>query len=71
MTGGLLVIRLATLVYFAPRIETAPSLYGGLGLSAVFLAWLYIISRLLVASISLNAAIWQRENIESAPEASD
>jgi uncharacterized BrkB/YihY/UPF0761 family membrane protein len=61
MTVGVLAIRLATLVYFAPRIGTAPSLYGGLGLSAVFLAWLYIISRLLVASISLNAAIWQRE----------
>lgn len=71
MTVGVLAIRLATLVYFAPRIGTAPSLYGGLGLAAVFLAWLYIISRLLVASISLNAAIWQRENIESAPEAND
>jgi uncharacterized BrkB/YihY/UPF0761 family membrane protein len=36
-------------------------MYGGLGLAGVFLAWLYIISRLLVASISLNATIWQRD----------
>jgi uncharacterized BrkB/YihY/UPF0761 family membrane protein len=43
-------------------------MYGGLGLAAVFLAWLYIISRLLVASISLNAAIWQREITESASD---
>jgi uncharacterized BrkB/YihY/UPF0761 family membrane protein len=71
MTAGVLAIRLATLVYFAPRIGSAPSLYGGLGLSAVFLAWLYIISRLLVASISLNAAIWQREIIESASDPSE
>jgi uncharacterized BrkB/YihY/UPF0761 family membrane protein len=36
----------------------------------VFLAWLYIISRLLVASISLNAAIWQRDQLqEDAPRA--
>jgi uncharacterized BrkB/YihY/UPF0761 family membrane protein len=68
MTAGVLAIRLATLVYFAPRISSAPSLYGGLGLSAVFLAWLYIISRLLVASISLNAAIWQREITESSAD---
>ncbi|HEU4915644.1 MAG TPA: YhjD/YihY/BrkB family envelope integrity protein [Acidimicrobiia bacterium] len=61
MTTGLLVIRLATLVYFAPRLESAPDLYGGLGLAGVFLAWLYIISRLLVASVSLNATIWQRD----------
>jgi uncharacterized BrkB/YihY/UPF0761 family membrane protein len=71
MTAGVLAIRLATLVYFAPRIGTAPSLYGGLGLSAVFLAWLYIVSRLLVASISLNAAIWQREITESTSDPTD
>lgn len=68
MTAGVLAIRLATLVYFAPRIGKAPSLYGGLGLAAVFLAWLYIISRLLVASISLNAAIWQRDHVTDAAE---
>jgi uncharacterized BrkB/YihY/UPF0761 family membrane protein len=61
MTVGLLIIRLATIVYFAPRLESAPDMYGGLGLAGVFLAWLYIISRLLVASISLNATIWQRD----------
>jgi uncharacterized BrkB/YihY/UPF0761 family membrane protein len=61
MTVGILIIRLATLVYFAPRLSSAPELYGGLGLAGVFLAWLYIISRLLVASISLNATIWQRD----------
>ena len=57
----LLVLGVATLVYFAPRLNSAPDLYGGLGLAGVFLAWLYIISRLLVASISLNATIWQRD----------
>jgi uncharacterized BrkB/YihY/UPF0761 family membrane protein len=70
MTVGVLIIRLVTLVYFAPRLESAPEFYGGLGLAGVFLAWLYIISRLLVASISLNAAIWQRDQLqEDAPRA--
>jgi uncharacterized BrkB/YihY/UPF0761 family membrane protein len=63
MTVGILLIRLVTLVYFSRRLGTADDLYGGLGLSVVFLAWLYIISRLLVASIALNATIWQRDHI--------
>ena len=61
MTVGILVIRLATIVYFSARIESASDLYGGLGLAGVFLAWLYLISRILVGSISLNATIWQRD----------
>ncbi len=60
MTVGLLAVRLATLVYFADRLEEADDLYGGLGMAATFLLWLYVISRTLVASISLNATIWQR-----------
>jgi uncharacterized BrkB/YihY/UPF0761 family membrane protein len=70
MTVGLLVIRLVTLVYFSRRLASADDLYGGLGLSVVFLAWLYIISRLLVASIALNATIWQRDHVAGpTPEA--
>ena len=61
MTVAWLLIRLATVVYFTWRLERASALYGGLGMAAVFLAWLYIISRSLVASISLNATIWQRD----------
>jgi uncharacterized BrkB/YihY/UPF0761 family membrane protein len=61
MTIAWLLIRLATVVYFSWRLERASNLYGGLGMAAVFLAWLYIISRSLVASISLNATIWQRD----------
>jgi hypothetical protein len=29
-------------------------------MAGVFLAWLYILSRILVASISLNATLWQK-----------
>ncbi len=66
MTVAWLLIRLATVVYFTWRLERASDLYGGLGMAAVFLAWLYIISRSLVASISLNATIWQREEAAGA-----
>jgi uncharacterized BrkB/YihY/UPF0761 family membrane protein len=65
MASGLLIIRLVTIVYFSRRLVSAPDLYGGLGLAAVFLAWLYIIGRTLVAAISLNATIWEKD---AAPE---
>jgi uncharacterized BrkB/YihY/UPF0761 family membrane protein len=67
MTAGLLIIRLATIVYFSPRLASANDLYGGLGMAATFLLWLYVISRTLIAAISLNATIWQRD--ELAPPA--
>jgi uncharacterized BrkB/YihY/UPF0761 family membrane protein len=74
MTVGILAIRLATIVYFGPRLESSSDLYGGLGLAATFLLWLYVISRTLVASISLNATIWQRnemaENATLDPDSS-
>jgi uncharacterized BrkB/YihY/UPF0761 family membrane protein len=68
MTVAWLVIRIVTAVYFSWRLKNASELYGGLGMAGVFLAWLYIICRALVASISLNATIWQRDEAAgSAP----
>ena len=67
MTVAFLIVRLATVVYFSRRLDSASELYGGLGIAAVFLAWLYIISRSLVASISLNATIWQRDEAAGMP----
>jgi uncharacterized BrkB/YihY/UPF0761 family membrane protein len=66
MTAAWLIIRIATVVYFTWRLENASDLYGGLGMAGVFLAWLYIICRALVASISLNATIWQRDEAAGA-----
>lgn len=61
MVAGLLITRLVTVVYFSRRLGAADDLYGGLGIAAVFLAWLYIIGRTLVAAISLNATIWEKD----------
>jgi len=66
MTAAWLIIRIATVVYFTRRLDSASELYGGLGMAGVFLAWLYIICRALVASISLNATIWQRDEAAEA-----
>ena len=69
MTAAILIIRLVTIVYFSRRLDSASDLYGGLGMAATFLLWLYVISRSLIAAISLNATIWQRD--ELAPPGAD
>jgi uncharacterized BrkB/YihY/UPF0761 family membrane protein len=59
MAVGLELLRLVTSVYFVPRLGRTSDLYGALGLAAVFLAWLYLIGRILVAGFALNAELWR------------
>jgi membrane protein len=52
-------LRLVTAVYLVGRLARIDDLYGALGLSAVFLTWLYLIGRLIVAGMALNATRWR------------
>jgi len=63
---GAEIVRLISAIYLAPRLGRTSDLYGALGLAAVFLAWLYLIGRLLVAGFALNAELWRRQR--AAPE---
>ena len=58
---GVGLMHYATLYYFAPKLAHEGSLYGSLGTAAVLLLWLFILSRLAVASAFLNATLWRRE----------
>ena len=60
--AGLLALHVASIVYFVPRLDHAPRLYGSLGVAAVLMLWLYVIARLVVAGAFLNATLWYREN---------
>jgi uncharacterized BrkB/YihY/UPF0761 family membrane protein len=53
---GLSLLRFVTSVYFVGRMERTGDLYGALGVAAVFMVWLFLIGRLVVAGITLNAA---------------
>ena len=53
---GLSLLRFVTSVYFVGRMERTGDLYGAIGVAAVFMVWLFLIGRLVVASITLNAA---------------
>lgn len=51
---------IATIYYFAHRIETSGDLYGPLGVAATLLLWLFAIARVFVASMFFDAALWRR-----------
>ena len=59
---GHAALEVATVFYFAPRLTTAPALYGSLGSAATLLLWLFLIARLVVASAFLNATLWRRRS---------
>ncbi len=47
-------------VYVARHLASATRLYGTLGSAAALLSFLYLIGRLVVASATLNASLWDR-----------
>lgn len=59
MIIGLAGTRVITVIYFAGRLDRVDDLYGALGLASVFLAWLFMLSRLVVAGATLNASIYR------------
>ena len=57
---GHIMLQVATVYYFAPKLTRAPALYGSLGSAATLLLWLFVIARIIVASAFLNTALWRR-----------
>jgi uncharacterized BrkB/YihY/UPF0761 family membrane protein len=59
-------IRLFVSLYLAAKLERSEGLYGSLGLAVVFLAWLYLVGRLIVAAVNLNATLWGSSRLEAS-----
>ena len=57
---GVQLIHLGTVLFIAGRIKRASETYGSLGVAFTLLFWLFVISRVIVASAMLNAALAQR-----------
>jgi uncharacterized BrkB/YihY/UPF0761 family membrane protein len=53
---GTQVLHLATVYYFGEKLSSASALYGSLGTAATMLLWAYVVSRLVLASASINVA---------------
>ncbi len=68
---GLQVVHLVAVYYLAARLTHASALYGTLGVAAALLFGLYLIGRLIIASVVFNVAVWSRKHAmkPSAPPA--
>lgn len=61
---GVEALRLVSALYLAPRLARTPELYGAMGLASVYLLWLYLLARCVVASAFMNATSWYRAHPE-------
>jgi uncharacterized BrkB/YihY/UPF0761 family membrane protein len=59
---GVLLINVAVVFYFAPRLGRAEETYGAFGAAAAMLVWLYVISRLVTVAAFLNSTLWLRRH---------
>ena len=57
---GMEVIHVGTVLFVAGRVEHASATYGSFGAAFTLLVWLYVVSRVIVASAMLNASLWRR-----------
>ncbi|MDQ6773055.1 MAG: YihY/virulence factor BrkB family protein [Candidatus Dormibacteraeota bacterium] len=60
MAVGLGVMELVSVIFLARKLNNSSQLYGGLGVAAAVMAWLFFSCRLVVAAAELNARLWQR-----------
>jgi uncharacterized BrkB/YihY/UPF0761 family membrane protein len=60
---GIQVVHLGTVLFIGAKVARASATYGSLGVAFTVLAWLYILSRIIVASAMLNAARWERREL--------
>jgi uncharacterized BrkB/YihY/UPF0761 family membrane protein len=61
---GMTAIQLVVVYYLANKLERSPKLYGALGASTVVLLWLFLVARLVIAGMFLNATLERRRTRE-------
>jgi uncharacterized BrkB/YihY/UPF0761 family membrane protein len=57
---GLQAIHLTTVYFISYRVSSSSETYGALGVAAALLLSLYLIGRLFVAGVIVNATLWER-----------
>lgn len=57
---GVIVMQAVVAYYLAAKLERSPKLYGALGSSTVVLLWLFLMARLFVSALFLNATVERR-----------
>jgi uncharacterized BrkB/YihY/UPF0761 family membrane protein len=59
---GMQAIHLVNVYFISYRISSSSDTYGALGVAAALLVSLFLISRLFVAGVILNATLWEHQN---------
>jgi uncharacterized BrkB/YihY/UPF0761 family membrane protein len=62
VAAGMQLTHLGTVLFLGGRVERASATYGSLGVAFTLLLWLFVVSRVIVASAMLNAALWERRS---------
>jgi uncharacterized BrkB/YihY/UPF0761 family membrane protein len=62
VAGGGVLVNVAVVFYFAPRLGRSEETYGAFGAAATMLIWLYVISRLVTVAAFLNSTLWLRRH---------
>ena len=57
---GIYAVHLATQFYLVDKAASYSDMYGGLGVAAVLLLWLYLLGRLLVVATVVNATAYYK-----------
>jgi uncharacterized BrkB/YihY/UPF0761 family membrane protein len=68
---GLTGIQIFVTYYLAAKLERSPKLYGTLGASTVVLLWLFLLGRLVIAGMFLNATLERRRVTDRAVPSPD
>ena len=60
---GVVGMRVAMIVYFAPAVEQLSGRYGSIGIALVMLTWAYWLGMIMVGSAEINAALFRTRSL--------
>jgi uncharacterized BrkB/YihY/UPF0761 family membrane protein len=63
---GVTGIHLFTVYYLSGKLERSPRLYGTLGAATVVLLGLFLVARVMIAAMFLNATLERRKSSDTA-----
>ena len=63
---GVVGLRIAMVVYFAPNLEQLSDRYGSVAIALVLLTWAYWLGMIMAGSAELNAALFQSRKLHAA-----
>jgi uncharacterized BrkB/YihY/UPF0761 family membrane protein len=64
---GTQALHVVTVVWIAHSVSSKTNTYGAIGSALALLLWAYLLGRIVIAAVALNAALWSRGRGAAAP----